>query len=179
MSFAPTYSAKEFDNKIDLFHFYRNLHLKVWYKQTPRALTRPLDSGQPALLDTRSQFKSKSTFCPLVQSATLKTFARKVIFDIENLFKSKRAQKHFNLSMKEKAALETLSTDEDIVIKKVDKGGAIVVWGKDMYVKEVYRQLYNRESYQPLTFILLNLFKLNLIRFLGWLKRMVGFLSLQ
>jgi hypothetical protein len=35
------------------------------------------------------------------------------------------------------------------VIKPADKGGAIVVWRRDLYIQEVERQLENREFYQP------------------------------
>lgn len=74
-------------------------------------------------------------------------------FDIENLFKNKnkRTPAHSNLSHKEKTALETLLNDDAIVIKKADKGGAIVVWSKDMYIKEAHQFNFNIEFYQPLT----------------------------
>lgn len=42
--------------------------------------------------------------------------------------------------------------DDECIIKKADKGGAIVVWGKDMYVKEANRQLNNTDFYQPLPY---------------------------
>lgn len=47
--------------------------------------------------------------------------------------------------------MEALSKDEDLVIKKAGKGGAIVVWSKDLYVKEAASQLNNTEFYQLLT----------------------------
>jgi hypothetical protein len=45
-----------------------------------------------------------------------------------------------------------LSKNEQIVVKKADKGGSTVVWSKDKYVTEAYRQLDNDEFYQSLTF---------------------------
>lgn len=57
LSFAPTYRTNHFQTKIELFRFYRNLHLKAWYAQQPQIAqtTQTLQSG----------FKPKSTFCPL------------------------------------------------------------------------------------------------------------------
>lgn len=66
--------------------------------------------------------------------------------------------------------MEALSKDEDIVIKKADKGGAIVVWCKEMYVKEAYRQLCNTEFYQPLTFNPTESLKSELGQLLLWAK---------
>lgn len=39
---------------------------------------------------------------------------------------------------------------DDVTVKKADKGGAMVVWSKDMYVKEAYHQLNNEEFYKCL-----------------------------
>jgi len=38
-------------------------------------------------------------------------------------------------------ALKSLKTHKDIVIKAADKGGAVVVWGTDLYQKEALQQL--------------------------------------
>lgn len=45
----------------------------------------------------------------------------------------------------------TLRKRDDIVIKPADKGGAIVVWRKDLYVEEVNKQLNNSEFYVKTT----------------------------
>lgn len=49
--------------------------------------------------------------------------------------------------------MKELSKDDELVIKKADKGGAIVIWGKDTYVAEAHRQLntdfYQRPTYSP------------------------------
>jgi hypothetical protein len=46
-----------------------------------------------------------------------------------------------NLSRLEKLALRSLSNDSNIVIKPADKGGAVVVMNRDLYVSEARRQL--------------------------------------
>ncbi len=56
-----------------------------------------------------------------------------------------------NLTLNEKKALLSLRNNPDIVIKPADKGGAVVVWCKDLYVEEGYRQLSDANSYTHLT----------------------------
>lgn len=41
------------------------------------------------------------------------------------------------ISLKENATLEALSNDGNLVIKKADKGDAVVVWAKKMYVRGI------------------------------------------
>ena len=38
----------------------------------------------------------------------------------------------------------------DLIVKPADKGGAIVIWPKDSYLAEAYRQLNNPDHYQKL-----------------------------
>ena len=38
-------------------------------------------------------------------------------------------------------ALRALRSRDDIVIKKADMGGSIVIWRKDLYIEEANRQL--------------------------------------
>ena len=44
--------------------------------------------------------------------------------------------------------LKSLKTRKDIVIKAADKGGAVVVWGTDLYQKEALQQLSDTSFYQ-------------------------------
>ena len=37
-------------------------------------------------------------------------------------------------------AIHNLKTDNDLIVKPADKGGAIVIWPKDAYLAEAYRQ---------------------------------------
>lgn len=70
---------------------------------------------------------------------------RNVNFDVENSLKTKKPPTHSFPSGKK--ALEVLQEDDDIVIKKADKRGAIGVWGEDIHVREVLHQLKNTEFY--------------------------------
>jgi hypothetical protein len=48
-------------------------------------------------------------------------------------------------------AIHNLKTDNDLIVKPADKGGAIVIWPKDAYLAEAYRQLNDSNHYQKLT----------------------------
>ena len=52
-----------------------------------------------------------------------------------------RKPQHSNLTREETASLKTLSEDKSIVIKKADKGAAVVLMNRDDYIIESERQL--------------------------------------
>ena len=52
-----------------------------------------------------------------------------------------------NISLEERRALIHLPQREDIFIKPADKGGAVVVWHKQLYMDEAYRQLTDDQHY--------------------------------
>ena len=57
---------------------------------------------------------------------------------------------HSNLTPDEQTALKNLSRRQDIIIKPADKGGAVVVWDRQLYLQEANRQLNNTLSYKGL-----------------------------
>uniref|UniRef100_A0A6I8PYF5 Uncharacterized protein n=1 Tax=Xenopus tropicalis TaxID=8364 RepID=A0A6I8PYF5_XENTR len=65
----------------------------------------------------------------------------------ESLKTSSKNKQKDNLTLKEKRALDNLKKDDDIVIRRADKGGQIVVLNKIDYVTEAYRQLSDIETY--------------------------------
>ena len=68
--------------------------------------------------------------------------------DIKN--HEKRHLPHDNLTRKQREALKKLSQRNDLIITRADKGGAIVIWGIDEYLKEANSQLSNTEFYEEL-----------------------------
>ena len=54
-----------------------------------------------------------------------------------------------NITKQEIQSLHQLKTDDSLV-KPADKGGAIVIWPKDSYLKEAYRQLNDSNHYQKI-----------------------------
>ncbi|CAJ0968453.1 unnamed protein product, partial [Ranitomeya imitator] len=55
-----------------------------------------------------------------------------------------------NLSLEEKHALTALQDNNSIIIKPANKGGALVVMDKSLYLSEIKRQLSDRSVYCPL-----------------------------
>ncbi|XP_059585059.1 uncharacterized protein LOC109285748 [Alligator mississippiensis] len=55
---------------------------------------------------------------------------------------------HNNLSLPEKKAIESLRSNHQIVIKRADKGGAIVILNCEDYIKEANRQLSDTTYYK-------------------------------
>jgi len=47
-------------------------------------------------------------------------------------------------------AIRQLRKNENIIIKSADKGGAVVLMDKELYIQEALRQLNNINYYQPL-----------------------------
>lgn len=58
-----------------------------------------------------------------------------------------RANSRLNLSQSELTAIQELHSNDNIVIKPADKGGAVVVLDKDLYKAEGLRQLLNSHYY--------------------------------
>lgn len=136
-----------FDTRVDLFRFYRSLHLKVWHAQNTDS-TPPnvqVDTITPDnTLSRPTNFKPKSRFSPMVPNAALITFTKKVDFEISRLMNSTPITHKSNLRKKEQNALDELSMNKDIIIRPADKGGAVVVISRDKYITEAHRQLNTR-----------------------------------
>ena len=70
LSFSPTCNTNEFETKVDLFKFYRNLHLKAWYSHNPlNTMAEPNSNTEQT--DAPSPFKPKSKFFPINNNACL------------------------------------------------------------------------------------------------------------
>ena len=69
----------------------------------------------------------------------------------QEILKSKpRHNKHNNLTKEERIGLKALKDNPDIVIKKADKGSAVVVMNSTDYLREGYRQLQDTNFYQKI-----------------------------
>ena len=96
-----------------------------------------------------SQFKPKSVFNPNVINAAIDVFERAVVADIKAL-DNNNSRLGDNLSRGQRLAIRSLQQDDTIVIRQSDKGGNIVVWGRDDYVSEGLKQLGDRDSYREI-----------------------------
>ena len=92
------------------------------------------------------RFRSKSSFNPRSKDVIIETYLsclEERLLDIE--IPSKRFN---NLTKKEREALYSLKDDCSIIIKGADKGSVVVVWDREDYLKEAYRQLDDKEVYE-------------------------------
>ena len=55
------------------------------------------------------------------------------------------------MSKEENKALESLTNDESIIIKEVDKGGAVVIMDRDYYETKIMEMLFNPEIYSEMS----------------------------
>ena len=71
--------------------------------------------------------------------------------ELEKNKQTKMKEKPYNnLTKNERTSMKKLSREEDIIITKVDKGGAVVIVDVQGYIKEAERQLNNIKNYRKL-----------------------------
>lgn len=158
LSFAPTHNSNLFHTRVDLFRFYRNLHLKAFYYKAGHTrlpttmngdiahdITHDNTPDNPGTSSTDILFKPKSYFTPVVSNPSLIAFCKKVDYEVQDLFETQsRPTQKPNLSSSERNALAELSKMDNIIVRPADKGGAVVVLSKEMYIAEATRQLQSR-----------------------------------
>ena len=94
-------------------------------------------------------FRPKSSWKPPKGNPNLEMFLSKVEQD---LFKTIETPiRYSNLSSDEWKAIRSLADDRSIVIKKADKGSAVVVWDRVDYIKEAQKQLKDENVYKKVT----------------------------
>lgn len=93
-------------------------------------------------------FRKTSKWVPPRGPPTFETFA--LLNELALNETPIRAPSQQNLDVEAKRCLHTLARDTSIVIKQADKGGALVVWDRQSYIKEGLRQLSDQKFYKPL-----------------------------
>ena len=92
------------------------------------------------------KFRPKSSFNPRHKDAIIETYLsclEKRLLDIE--IPSKR---YNNVTREKRDVLDNLRNDSTIIIIDADKGSVVVVWDREDYLKEPYKQLEDREVYE-------------------------------
>ena len=95
------------------------------------------------------KFRHKSSFNPWNKDTIIETdlsCLEERLLDIE--IPSKRFS---NITKEERNALYSLRDGSTIIIKGADKGSVVVVWDKEDYLKETYKQLQDREVYEKVS----------------------------
>ena len=90
-------------------------------------------------------FKNKSTWKPNPPNRTLDTYKRAFKMNLLNS-KVKQCHQH-NLTKEQWKGLMELRKNPEIVIKKADKGSAVVIMNTTDYLREGYRKLSDRNFY--------------------------------
>ena len=166
LTFCPTPGAPDKSQIWDDFkEFHRRLELMQFFNPTDDTTEsninqsaidfmnenarEDMNDSQADNVDTYKEihrpFKNKSTWKPNPPNRTLDTYKR--AFKI-NLLNSKVKQCHqHNLTKEQWKGLMELRKNPEIVIKKANKGSAVVIMNTTDYLREGYRQLIDRNFY--------------------------------
>ena len=104
----------------DLKEFGRKIKCKYHFLSNPKEQER----------HKFERFKEKWSWCPVVEDLSVNLYLKSLE---EQVIAIEGEEKNYsNLSKEEQLALKTLKNSSDIVIKEADKGGAIVIWGREL-----------------------------------------------
>ena len=155
LSFIPTpHNVDEFEIRCDFEKFARRMRLFAHFDDNPIK-----DQSQPCKDNTTYTFndpferlipKTSSWTPPEGQHPSLDVFISKCRIDINNILNNHVTSMHSNTSSEDRNAIKRLQERKDIVIKPADKGGAIVVWHRDLYLQEAYAKSLTPISTIPL-----------------------------
>ncbi|CAG2207140.1 unnamed protein product [Mytilus edulis] len=97
--------------------------------------------------DTNHPFRIKSGFKPSLANNTIENYLFATKMEICRLKINKVRN---NLSKHERAALKTLRSNNNIIIKKADKNSSTVVLDKNLYIKQTLNFLNNSICYEQI-----------------------------
>ena len=129
-------SIDKFQLKKDIDEFGGRLKLKYHFDKVDKSM----DSVK------NRRFKDKSKWVPEVNEPMLDLLLKNLELELFSIKES--GHNYSTLSYLERRALRNLKESSDIVIKKADKGSAVVVWGLEDYRKEAYRHLKDEKVYE-------------------------------
>uniref|UniRef100_A0A8C5MBV0 Reverse transcriptase domain-containing protein n=1 Tax=Leptobrachium leishanense TaxID=445787 RepID=A0A8C5MBV0_9ANUR len=135
LSYVPTNTPQELQWDIDLYKFGRQLRITDFFKNEQSKVI--------------SRFRPKSSFDPISNQATIKTFLKIVQKETSDLLKHHKTQ-HQNTSREEWRAIRSLANDASITIRSADKGGSIVVMDYACYARAIYLLLEDATTYVKL-----------------------------
>jgi hypothetical protein len=97
-------------------------------------------------------FKLPTNFtAPIPDNSNLQEYISNIYHDLKTEYEKHNEPAKPNISKNELQTIHNLKIDNDLIVKPADKGGAIVIWPKDAYLAEAYRQLNDSSHNQKLT----------------------------
>ena len=126
----------------------------IFTKKIKNKLSRLVNPWRPPRPGDKTRFFRRSHQIENTNSQTLGPKVLKDTFeaiklDISKMDGQQQTQNH-NLTRKEKQALRELTSNNDLVINKADKGSTVVVRHRDDYIQEGLEHLSNTNTYLEL-----------------------------
>ena len=145
LNFIPTPKSEDKNATLqDLESFFRRLKLHAHFNDHNKVVCNE-DSASDNLFD---KFKThKSSWVPPIAIPAIDNFISRCKEEVRSL-NFRTHSSIGNHSQEEKKALISLQERQDVVIKRADKGGAVVVWQKELYITEAERQLSDETFYE-------------------------------
>ncbi len=142
LKFCPTpREPDQLSFQQDMAQFNRRLRLREYFHVEPSTD----DSSSVDVQPTRNRFKEKSSWVPPKnRDVALDAYINSVNSEV---LKVPNTSTPNNLPQDERHALTQLRQSPDIVIKRADKGSAVVVMNTHDYIAEGLRQLSNTDHY--------------------------------
>ena len=149
LNFCPTPGDPDMGEiRRDLDRYHRSLCIQCWVNKKP---TLPISDQQTGPYnDIRSlKIQSNSTWNPPTGPPNLEYI---IASNETGLLTTKPKSSHnrTNITRLDAKCIADLARDTTIVIKKADKGGAVVLQNRQDYVNEGLRQLSNGKFYQKM-----------------------------
>ena len=96
-----------------------------------------------------SLVRNKNKFVPLKGREELLDYFVDTTINIP-LVPNEKSNIRRNMTLSEQKAISNLANDKNIIIKQVDKGGAIVIMNRSFYQKKIEKILFNNDYYKQL-----------------------------
>ena len=148
LNFCPTPGEPDMGEiRRDLDRYHRSLRIQCWL--TKHGGPHPTQTSLGPYDDIQSlKIKSESNWTPPLGPPNLEHII--ATNELGLLQKPFTRTKRTNTTPVERKCISDLAKDESIVIKKADKGGAIVIQNRKDYIAEGERQLKNGKFYTKL-----------------------------
>ena len=148
LTFVPVNNKiDEYQVKADCEKCFRRLRLKAHFHGQADNLT---DDAAPAKTDHFAEFDAKLS--PQGQFSAVDHYidcCRRFVNTLD--FKRSLTRRFANLSQAERLALRNLRRHNGVAIKSADKGEAVVVWARPLYIQGAQKQPSDQRFYEKLS----------------------------